>query len=514
MANKKIQFIKIACVVLLVALYGVTRYFHSIYLGAQGYGSGDAYRVILNAYNAGSNSQDIYMISYFYKIAHELLGITYYQISFYATPIIGLLIVLLIFDIIRREVGFIPAMISSLIVVLNPWLAYYSTEPSKEIFVLLFILFALYFLFRFEKTQMFLWLIFSFISFAAGITYYHSILLFFPFYFIAVIYFVYQAYKDRNPFKYIFISGVVFGVTILAIAGPLYVIKETNYKSSLSEKPAYLKTDIDNQGNTFQRQFGAMAYALTKDQQKLGMTKLIEGLDMFLLKQYEFIYLYGLLLIISIFLFKKRKTYMPLLFSILTVYIFVVIGFQWTSYSHTSRYPQYIIYFFLLCASLPLGWSLSLLRHAKVKILILTLFIILSFLVFNPFLKVDGFRNIYYPHMEIGPAAKATTIPIDKNNQIVYLGWPSITLSLLESYNLENDTFLNTFGWELINLDGVTSKRYIAEKNIKYFIYNEGGSDYFDSNKKVYDKLKKNFSLKPISYITEDKKSIIIYQIN
>jgi len=139
--KNKIQYIKIACVSLLVALYAITRYFHSLYSDAQGYGSGDAYRVILNAYNAGSNSLDIYMISYFYKMAHELLGVSYYQISFYATPVIGLLIVLLILDIIRREVGFIPAMISSLIVVLNPWLAYYSTEPSKEIFVLLFILY-------------------------------------------------------------------------------------------------------------------------------------------------------------------------------------------------------------------------------------------------------------------------------------------------------------------------------------------------------------------------------------
>ncbi len=512
--KNKIQYIKIACVSLLVALYAITRYFHSLYSDAQGYGSGDAYRVILNAYNAGSNSLDIYMISYFYKMAHELLGVSYYQISFYATPVIGLLIVLLILDIIRREVGFIPAMISSLIVVLNPWLAYYSTEPSKEIFVLLFILFALYFLFRFEKTQVYRWLIFSFISFAAGITYYHSILLFFPFYFAAVIYFTYQVYKSNRPLKSIFLSCVIFGITILTIAGPLYVIKEYNYKASLSEKPTYLKTDIDNQGNTFQRQLNAMIYALTKDQQKLGMTKLVEGLEMFMLKQYEFVYLYGLLLILSVFLFKKRKTYMPLLFSMLTLYIFLVIGFQWTSYSHTSRYPQYIIYFFLVCASLPLGWSLYLLRHTKVKILILTLFIVLSFLLFNPFLKVDSFRNIYYPHMKIGPAAKTMNIPIDNNNQIVYLGWPSITLSLLESYELKNDSYLNTFGWELINLDGITSSKYIAQKHIKYFIYNEGGSDYFDSNRKVYEKLEKKFSLKPVSYITEDKKSIIIYKIN
>jgi hypothetical protein len=167
-----------------------------------------------------------------------------------------------------------------------------------------------------------------------------------------------------------------------------------------------------------------------------------------------------------------------------------------------------------VCASLPLGWSLYLLRHTKIKILILTLFIILSFLVFNPFLKVDNFRNIYYPHMEIGPAAKAMKISIDNNSQIVYLGWPSITLSLLESYNLKNDAYLNTFGWELVNLEGIASKKYITQKHIKYFIYNEGGSDYFDSNQKVYNNLQKNFSLKPVSYITEDKKSIIIYKIN
>lgn len=497
---------------LLLIFYGITRYFHSFYSGAQGYGSGDAYKVILNAYTAGNNF-DIYLISYFYKLAHEISGISYYQISFFTTPLIGLFIVLIIFDILRREFGFVTAYLSSLLIIINPWLAYYSTEPSKEIFVLFFFLLSFYFLYRFEKSRQVLWLVISCITFAVGIIYYHSILLFFPFYFVVFIFFVYRVFKINRPIYHIFLSFSIFAAVIFVIAGPLYVIKEINYKTALSQKPIFLKTDVDNQGNTFQRQFGAMYYALTKDQQKLGVNKLIEGSDNFILKQHEFIFLFVFILFSSLYFLKKQNKYIPLLFSILTLYIFAIIGLQWTSYSHTSRYPQYIVYFLLLCASLPLGLSLQLLHYKKVQILIMTFFIVLSLLLFDPFLRVDGFRDIYYPHLMIGAKAKQSKIKIDKNNQVLYLGWPSITLSLLENYNLKNEEYLNTFGWELVDLDGVSSEEYIKKKQIAYFIYNEGGSDYFDSNNKVFTNLKKNFSLTPISYVTKDKQSIVIYQI-
>jgi len=516
MKINKIKIIKVACVVMLISMYILTRYFHSFYQHAEGYGSGDAYRVILSAFSAETNGPDVYMISYFYKIAHELTNISYYQISFYTTPFIGLLIILLIFDIIRRDLGFIPSALASLILILNPWLAYHSTEPSKEIFVLLFILFVIYFLFRFEKTKIYNWLLMSFFSFAAGTIYYHSIVIFLPLYILAMIYFLVKIYKNNEPIRHIIISLIIFFGMILVIAGPQYIIKEINYRSSLAEKPVFLKTDIDQQGNVFQRQFGAMFHALIYDREKLGIFKLTEGVDTFILNQYELIYLFIVMIIISLFLFKTRKTYIPLLFCTLTIYAFIIIGLQWTSYSHTSRYPQYIIYFFLLCISLPLTWAINLLRHKKVELLILAFLVTLLFLVFDPFIKVDVFRNIYSPHKQIGVAAKSKGIRVDNNNQVLYLGWPSVTLSLLENFSLNanQENYLHTFGWDLVDLKGVSSKNYVKKENIKYFIYNETGSDYFNSNQQVYSYLKTNFLLTPISYVTEDKQSIIIYKIN
>jgi hypothetical protein len=509
--NKNI-LIKSFCITALIILYFLTRYFHSFYLGAEGYGSGDAYRVILSAYRVGNSFEDVFMFSYLYNIFHTLTGISYHTLSFYFTPLIGLSIIIVIFDLVRKEFGFIQASFTSLIIILNPWLAYHSTEPSKEIFVILFLILSIYFLIRFEKTLLYRYLMLSITFFAIGITFYHSILVFLPFYIILLIYFI--ARNSSRPIHNSIVALVIMFCTFSLIAGPQMVMKQLYYKNTQSSKPVYLKTDVDSQGNVFQRQFGAMSYAILEDREKLGIYKLEEGIDTFILRQTEFKYLFIFILFVSIILFKKNKTYLPLIFCILTIYTFVIIGLQWTSYSHSSRYPQYILYFFLLCASIPIGWSIKLLQNRTMKIALLSLLISLVFYVFSPFTRIDIYRSIYKPHLLIGSSAVSSGIVINEDNQILYLGWPSVTLSLLENFNLTSDEYLHTFGWELVNLDGITSKDYITKNNIKYFIYNQSGSDYFDSNVKTYNLLSKKYKLSPIKYISEDKKSIVIYKIN
>ena len=70
MTISKYNVIKIAAVVILCVLYFAIRYYQSFYLDGEGYASGDAYSVILNAYMAGEDKSDIYMVSYFYKISY------------------------------------------------------------------------------------------------------------------------------------------------------------------------------------------------------------------------------------------------------------------------------------------------------------------------------------------------------------------------------------------------------------------------------------------------------------
>lgn len=512
MIKYRLLIIKSFCVLILLVLYFLTRYYHSFYLGIEGYGSGDAYRVILSAFRIGTSFEDVYLFSYFYRIFQTLTGISFYTLSFYFTPLIGLAIIFLLFDIVRREFGFIQGFFSSLLLTINPWLAYHSTEPSKEIFVILFLLMSIYFLIRFEKTLLYRWLILSGFVFAIGISFYHSIIIFFPFYALLLLYFIIKN-SVRPIHNSIVALCIVFGM-IMLVSGPQYVIKEKIYKSTQSEKPAYLKTDIDSQGNVFQRQFGAMSHAILQDREKLGIYKLNEGVDTFILNQNQLKILFAFLFIVSLILFIRKKTYLPLVFCLLTVYAFIIVGLQWTSYSHSSRYPQYIIYFFLMCATIPIGWSIALLNKSVNKIVILSFIIIIFLLAFNSFTKIGNYRSIYQPHLDIGKKAIKSNITIDQDNQLLYLGWPSITLSLLQNYNLTNDAFLHTFGWELVNLDGITSQDYISKNNIKYFIFTESGSDYFDSNKKTYKLLTSKYDLTPLSYVSQDKQSIVIYKIN
>lgn len=505
--------IKIGMLIALFLLFSITRYYHSFYGDPKGYGTGDAFGVILNSRIVEESKENNYLVSYYYRIAHEISGISFYRISFFYTPIIGLIIILFIFNLLKRKYNYLAATLGSYIIILNPWLSYHTTEPSKEIFVLLFVISSFYCLIRYKETNITKWLVFSFFFYTVGISFYHSILLFFPFYFSALLIILLSTYKGLMLFRKFVLYGVLLIGMIIFFAGPQYYLKEVNYRKIAAEKNEILKTEIDEEGNVFERQFGAMYYALIEDRSKLGLSNLNKGVSNFLLGRNEIVYVFIASLVISVFLLTKRN-YTLFTLTLLTSYIFIIVGIQWTSYSHASRYPQYIVYFLLTAISIFIFLGLNLLKNTRLRIASISMLIIILFFIFNPFLKVDQYRELYAHHKKIGLLMREKNINIDSNNQLLFLGWPSITLSLLENNEIRDSSKIHTFGFGLINLNGISSREYITDNKINYYIYDKSGSDYFDSSNIVRDNLNKNFSLKQIARIQGKYGENIIYKIN
>jgi len=486
----------------LFLLFLLTRYYHSFFLrSGGGYGSGDGFGVITDAYLVKGFNLNTYFTAYFYSLVHHLIPVSWLTISYIVSPFFSLGIILGIFLLIKKEFGFLQAFFTSLWLILNPYLAYQSTEPSKEIFVLFFFIYSFYFLHLFIKNNEKIYLIIPAVIFGIGSFFYHSIYIYLPFliFLLLIKNGSYAKIYFKKFFKTNLINIVIFLIIVLIISSPFYIAKEIIGSSELKQKPAILLTQKDTYGGIFISQFNAMIGAL-ENPKYLGFDGLNQGIENYIDGKNQILILFGIVFVISFIEFsRRRRTTMGLEFSLLTVYSYMVVGSQWSASSQSSRYPQYMMYFLLTVSSLIFIYVFRLLSPKKnLLIIFVVLFLLFTFFASNPLKIVDISRNWYAGHTKIGYLLKNLGIQIDNNHKIMYLGWPSLSLSLLENYKLKTMDNLITFGWDSVNLTGLSSKKYIENNNIKYYIYTHSLQDYSKSSDIVLQNLKKNFLLRQI----------------
>jgi hypothetical protein len=214
------------------------------------------------------------------------------------------------------------------------------------------------------------------------------------------------------------------------------------------------------------------------------------------------------LLAIIMFFYDKKYFYII----ILMLFIYLIIGAQWTTSSHGSRYPMYVVIFTFISLAIFFIKLINNISSNNVKLIMLICILILSFSIFEPLKYVEGVRHIYIPHIKITEYMNNTNISPDIENQILFLGWPSIKFGLLQNNKKDGENYQHTFGWGNVNLTEISSKKYIINNNITYFLYDQTGTDYFDSSVQVKKNIEKHFSLKSIKKIGKNN-FIILYEV-
>jgi len=485
-------------------------YYHSFGSKSKSYGSGDSFNVILSSVEVDDKPFETvayHLISYFFKIFFEITGINIFNISYYIMPFIFLLILVYIF-LILFEHDFLWAILSCIMIVFNPWLSYYSTEPSKEMMALLFYISSIYYLLKYYKKENKVNLFVSSFLISFSPLFYHSGFILVLTYIIILIYLSFNNKYNKRTLLKLLLTLFLF---LLIISMPLYVIRYQNkyYTEKFSK-------DINNKNlrndDAITESIRASFIALFFDQDKLAFFQFVKGIKMFIIIPILFT-IFPIILLINIFLnktdYRSKNIFQTIILSFIIP--FILISILWTSSSHSSRYPLYVIIYIIAMYSYLLYYFISHINNLRLKVILTIVVILLIFIKSEPFKYVEGLRHLYIPQIESKSLLVRNNIAIDENNQITFIEWPGIKLSLYE-LGIRND-FMHEFGWGYKDLDYVTSYSYIKDNKIKYYIFAETGKDYFDSANQVLNKLQNRFVVKLIDKTERDDIFVSLYEI-
>lgn len=497
MVKKIVRFSRVNItnfILLLLVLLGLTfKWYHSFGVRSISYGSGDAFGLILDAINL-ENYPVKYLSSYLYRVYLEVTGLSSLNLSYYFTPILASFLLIFIFKILEKHVNVKIAIVSCFLIVTNPWISYYSTEPSKALFVLFFYMASLFFMYRYKQSGTKKELLFSFIFLSFSSIFYHSAFLFYPIYFIL---FYINIYKniDLLHIKKFIKTFMIFAIIFIIISGPFFVSKFSESHNKQFETEYDDKYTIGGKQNLVEIYASAIYGALIHPEY-LGLYPFLNGICTFLVYDWVcMLFLFStIILLISHFALNKKRLLMDFIFIFIS--IFTLISIQWVASSHGSRYPQYVILFLYIILGYFLIDVFDKIKSVVPRFLIILLIFIAVLTPLSDtysFKYVEGYRNIYIPHLQTGDLILKNNISINQENQILYLGWPGITISM-QNIGM-NDDYFHTFGWGATNLTYLSSVDNVIKNNISYYIYTRTGTDYFNSSEEVFTKLNDNFNL-------------------
>lgn len=492
-----------------------------------GYGSGDAYKVVTKSLLYEHYLGDMYLYHLPYVIAINILKIPPLLIGSLITPLLAMLTLLVLFKVVKKIADIPVALLSLSLIIFNPTVSYFSTEPSKAFFIIPTVLLSLYLLIstpykELKPKKIFL----ASLPMTLGVMFYHSALIFWPVFYTAV--FVIKilhpydkkkrlslkAMLSRPAIKRILRTGMqlvgILSLNLLLLL-PFYYIRQ-QLPSTPRQAVEVVDLSTDQPENALIHQLSAAISAITNNPSQLGFFRLNDGIISFLNNNYL---LTGLLIValahfIRTFLqggWKDPYRYLPTWYFIST---YIILSLQWTSYSHASRYPLYLIFFGVVIVSQYLWEITSHLKRKGKSYLYAGLFLIV---LLGPLGDKTGFRDLYAPFLRMGETMAEKDIVINDNNQILFIKWPTIELSIADAYGKESSEYMHLYGWGSVDLEGISSQQYIEANHITYFLFEGTLSDYFNSGRAIKNRLQENYILEPILQVSKDRKDTILYKL-
>ncbi|MBN2100750.1 hypothetical protein JW710_02560 [Candidatus Dojkabacteria bacterium] len=255
----------------------------------------------------------------------------------------------------------------------------------------------------------------------------------------------------------------------------------------------------------------AVQYNLLNSFSKIGLMSFIHGITFYMNR---YVLLVGVLGFIYVLFSKKifRNSQVLYLASWVSV-TFFLFSIQYTSFSHGSRYPYYVIFPMLVFVAVFIDWVASYFKSSRMTTLFQML-VVVWILVTYVDLNVSDFRYRWQPHKELCEYFRDEGEGYVDN--MMYVSWPSITLYCFDGNSGVADQNTN-IGWNRSRIDLLNDK-YIIENKLIYLLVDYTGNDYSDTNERILKNVSSLQEVTPVfeEEFTDDRGNfrVILYSLN
>lgn len=468
------------------------------------YGSGDAHGILVRALfirdgNLTPSPQLVMSSEVFDQpallpaalaLVAQIPGVSLHVAPLILMPALTLAAVVVLYRLLHRTLGLPIAIGASLMFALLPRWSFDSTEPDKAPIVMSFFIFALAATEAGTRDRRFLLLggLLMAFSMLAHTTAY----LFLPV--LVGSYLAWHAGDIKQAVNRHAVAALAFPAAALVIYFVLARVYATApLESSVAGAdgtvlPSFVQTYVDAARNLTTGGFRDSAWSLytTGIRNQLGTLVFSFALGGAAVAAYQIV-------------FERRWQIAP--FLLWAAFVTLAFAMQYPASSHGSRYPAYVTpvyiifaaYFAWNLAGLAVVWRSRLIALAGgAAVAALSGYMAITYALAED----PGLRDLYASHDEVADHVASERL-LDDGSGMLYLGWPSITFSLLET-RPEYEDQLYTFGFGLRPLDQFDAA-FIRDHDIKYFLLDHTGSDYYDSSEKVYQQLSREFVLQELA---------------
>lgn len=365
----------------------------------------------------------------------------------------------------------------------NSYFTLYSTEPSREIFILFYFIISLYLLIKKNLVLSSIYLItFTYLIHSTWIV---SIITYWTIYIHKKRVF---NFKNLN-FKHIlyWLIFLLHGIILMRFLKEV-LRYDTKLATWFWASMTHAEWEIDAAINNIKSWFKSSWF---------------KSLTLWIQRQtWKAIYYLWILFIIINLLKRKKINYFAT--SFLVIYLFFWI--KRIASSHWSRYPTYLNWLIIIIF---FSWVHTLNDVSRKIISILSLFYLtINYSYFNNNLNI---REVYELNktiwIDIGK-----NININKDNKLLYMWRPDTELWILESTKNYNEENYITYWWLYYDSLDIIDHNFIKKHKISYFLYEKTWKDYYWS----YDILKKKFrnELTLIKEINKNNKYVGVFKFN
>ena len=503
-------------------------YYSAIMFNASLY-SGDAYTVLLRSFmlSNGSHSSRLVtlwksevLIDLVYGFFIRILPFDPVITARIVSCAITIPIVVILTYIVYKYVNRLAALFFGILLALNPFFSMMSTEPEKAPMVLFFFTLSLLFLcfYRYNEKARRRNLAIAAVFFALMLLSYRTGMFFALCLIIIYVLFSWDLkYRGKcmkilsDGYLYILLGLSALFAVILPRLAETFVKSHSIYPSATSGGGAGGGT------NQFTKYFNDLVHIISHSEDSAAV-RFLEAT-----RNYIGVIIFGLFLLALLVLVfsgtnQRRQRWGLAPFIVWAVVITVIFSAQYFCYSHNSRYPYYLVPAFMALAAYFLAWLPGKIDPKKpvmqiALLVVLLLFVVTSQARIHATGTYEAGRNRYYTHKLVADVL-TEQVKVRSDEGIILQRWPSAIYYLLENDPALEENIYPT-GWNSVSPD-VFSKEFVQENNIRYFVYDKVGDDYYQTPDVLLDRLgnlEDIYMVKVVS-IENDTFKVFIYYLD
>jgi len=490
--------------------------------------SGDAYTVLLRSFmsSKGSFSSRLVtlwkgevLIDLVYGFFIRILPFDPVITTRIVSCAITIPIVVILTYIVYKYVNRLAALFFGILLALNPFFSMMSTEPEKAPMVLFFFTLSLLFLcfYRYNEKARRRNLAIAAVFFALMLLSYRTGMFFALCLIIIYVLFSWDL-KYRGKWKKILTDGYLY--ILLGLSALFAVVLPRLAKAFIETPSIYPSVSSGGSGggaDQFTKFFNDLVHIISHSEDSaavrfLEATRNDIGVIVFGLC------LLALLVLVFSGANQRRQRWGLAPFIVWAIVIIVIFSAQYFCYSHNSRYPYYLVPAFMALAAYFLAWLRGKIDPKKpvmqvALLVVLLLFVVTSQARLHATGAYEAGRNRYYTHQLLADVL-TEQVKVRSDEGIILQKWPSAVYYLLENDPALEENIYPT-GWGSVSPD-VFTKEFIQDNNIRYFVHDKVGDDYYQTPDVLRDRLGglEDIYMVRVANIENDTFKVFVYYLD